>query len=374
MPDARHAKADPLQRYGVAPGGNSVSGLSSGAFMTVQLQLAHSASFIGAGVIAGGPYRSVESFRGASLLAEDAYILNAEFICMAPLTTETGPNASRLAALARATAAEGRIDPLHNLKDHRVYVFTGWEDKVVHASVVRATRDFYRELGVPEAAIRFVDDQPAGHSILTDNPEDLPITANRPPYINFGGYMQSHRILDHIYGDESVHGPLNPASATLSSQLVRFDQTEFFADYEARASMGPLGFIYVPASVTPDNPARGVHIVLHGCKQGYSYVDFVNGRADLANRATYGSRYVTSTGYNRWADANNLIVLYPQIEARDDTVVQNPAGCWDWWGYSSLDRDAPDYYSKDAIQIRAVHAMLARISGADQPALGRVTA
>ena len=31
----------------------SVSGLSSGAFMTVQLHLAHSSMFIGAGVVAG---------------------------------------------------------------------------------------------------------------------------------------------------------------------------------------------------------------------------------------------------------------------------------------------------------------------------------
>lgn len=374
MPDARHVKAAPLQSYDVAPGGNSISGLSSGAFMTVQMHLAHSSSFVGAGVIAGGPYRSVESFRGSALLAEDAYILNAEYICMAPLTPEAGPDADRLAALARETARAGRIDPLDNLRDHRVYIFTGWEDKVVKSSVVRATRDFYRELGVRGEAISFVDDQPAGHSILTDNPEDQPISVNRPPYINFGGYMQSHRILDHIYGDEDVHGRLKPPATTLSGELLRFDQSEFFADYDARASMGHLGFVYVPGSVLAGGRARGVHIVLHGCKQGYSYVDFVNGRADIANRASYGSRYVTTTGYRHWADANDLIVLYPQVEARDDNIVQNPAGCWDWWGYSSLDRDAPDYYSRDAIQIRAIHAMLRRVSGADKPARRKITA
>lgn len=370
MPDAKHVRAGPLPSYKVATGGNSISGLSSGAFMTVQMQLAHSAAFMGAGVIAGGPYRSVESFRDAAMLAEDAYILNAEYICMAPLTAQAGPDARRLADLARATAAAGRIDPIQHLESHRVYIFTGFEDQVVHSSVVRATRDFYRDLGVGDAAICFVDDQPAGHSILTDNQEDRPISVNRPPYINFGGYMQSHRILDHIYGDQGV----KPPAETLSGELVRFDQTEFFADYEARASMGPLGFVYIPGSVKAGGQARGVHVVLHGCKQGYSYVEFVNGRADIANRAMFGSRYVITTGYRHWADANDLIVLYPQVEARDDSIVQNPNGCWDWWGYTSLDRDAPDYYSKDAIQIRAIHAMLARISGVDQPALRRITA
>ena len=46
-----------LQGYNVQKNQNSISGLSSGAFMTVQLHLAHSAKFVGAGIIAGGPYR-----------------------------------------------------------------------------------------------------------------------------------------------------------------------------------------------------------------------------------------------------------------------------------------------------------------------------
>ena len=80
-----------------------MSGLSSGAFMTVQLHLAHSASFAGAGVVAGGPYRGVETFRGAAWLAEDAYELNALQLCMAPLTPELAPPARR--GVSRAAAA-----------------------------------------------------------------------------------------------------------------------------------------------------------------------------------------------------------------------------------------------------------------------------
>jgi hypothetical protein len=128
--------------------------------------------------------------------------------------------------------------------------------------------------------------------------------------------------------------------------------------------MDDIGFVYVPADVQSGRrKARGVHHCLHGCKQGYGFVDFVNGRSDRANRTPYGRRYVISTGYNYWAEANDLIVLYPQIEARDDEVIQNPQGCWDWWGYSSPDPRAPDYYSKAAFQIRVLHAMLERICG-----------
>jgi hypothetical protein len=359
MAKAERPFCEPLPSFKVKPGGNSISGLSSGAFMTVQAHLAHSADFIGAGVIAGGPYRCVETFRKAAYLAEDAFILNAEYICMTPLTPRAGPNAAKLAGLARETAATGRIDPVENLKDQRLYIFTGRNDRVLDSSVVRATRDFYLNLGVPAGAIQFVDDQPAGHSILTDNPEDLPESANRPPYLNFGGYMQSHRVLDHIYAPWAPQAP----ATVLSGRLLRFDQTEFTAQYEPEASMGELGFVYIPGSVLAGEPARGVHIVLHGCKQGFTYIDFVNGRADDANRAAYGVRYVTGTGYNAWAEANDLIVLYPQVRPQDDNAVQNPDGCWDWWGYSGRDRGAPDYYSKDAVQIRILHAMLGRLQG-----------
>jgi len=59
-----------LRDYNVRKGESSISGLSSGAFMTVQFHLAYSASFAGVGVIAGGPFRCSESFRGAAPLAQ----------------------------------------------------------------------------------------------------------------------------------------------------------------------------------------------------------------------------------------------------------------------------------------------------------------
>jgi poly(3-hydroxybutyrate) depolymerase len=346
-----------LGSYTVQAGGNSISGLSSGAFMTVQLQLAHSASFIGAGVIAGGPYRCVESFREAAASAEDAYILNAEYICMAPLTPSTGPDAKRLAALARQTAEAGKIDPVDNLQAQRVYIFTGARDTVVHSSVVRATRDFYEALGVPPRHIAFIDTLPAGHCIFTDNPDDQALDANQPPYINRGDRMQSHDILGHIYQD------LEPPAATPAGDLLRFDQTEFVDGPFGRSSMGKVGWVYVPRAVADGEPARGVHIVLHGCKQGHAYVDYLNGRPAIHEQPPYGARYITGTGYNEMAESNRLIVLYPQATGDDGGAVQNPDGCWDWWGYTAADVDAPDYYSKDAVQIRALHAMLDRVRG-----------
>ena len=356
MSTSTETKTIQLKRYNVEKGQSSVSGLSSGAFMAVQLHLAHSASFSGAGIIAGGPFRCAESYPGSAPLAEDAYEQNALYICMNPLTPSTAPNARRLAELARETAAAGEIDAITHIADDRVYIFTGSKDTVVYSDVVARTRDFYELLGVQVAHIAYDDSVPAGHSIITDNAEDSPLGTNQPPYINNGGFMQSHNILRHIYGE------LNPPAEQLSGRLVRFDQSEFFNN-EERASMSQFGYAYVPRAVEEDHAPARVHIALHGCKQGYNYVDYVYGRPDTANQPPYGNRYITSTGYNAIADTNNIIVLYPQVQGSDGGDMQNPDGCWDWWGYTSLDPKRPDYYSREAIQIKAIHSMLSRLGG-----------
>jgi poly(3-hydroxybutyrate) depolymerase len=355
MPREKSPKAPPLSSFNADLKQSSVSGLSSGAFMTVQLHLAHSSTFVGAGIIAGGPFRCAESFRAAAAIAEDAWELNALYVCMNPLVPQAAPDPARLVEVARETARKGLIDPVENLKDDRLYIFTGSEDSVVYSSVVDTTRRFYRLLGVPESHIRFEDTVPAGHSIITDNPEDNPLAVNRPPYINNGGFMQSQHILEHIYG------PLKPPAERLSGRILRFDQTEFF-EGDPRASMSDFAYAYVPRAVEEGAPCK-VHIALHGCKQGYDYVNFVNGRPDLENSVPYGNRYYTTTGYNEMADANDMIVLYPQAQGTDNSNTQNPDGCWDWWGYTAEDPEDPDYYSKHAIQIRAIHRMLARLGG-----------
>ena len=347
--------APPLAGFNADLSQSSVSGLSSGAFMTVQLHLAHSSTFVGAGIIAGGPFRCAESYRAAAAIAEDALTLNALYVCMNPLIPQAAPNPDKLADVARDTAAQGLIDGVDNLARQRVYIFTGSEDAVVSSSVVDTTRRFYELLGVPPSAIRYESTLPAGHSIITDNPEDNPLGVNRPPYINRGGFMQSQVILEHIYG------PLKAPSERLTGRIVRFDQTEFFGA-DPRASMSEFAYAYVPKAVEEGAPCR-VHVALHGCKQGYNYVNFVNGQPDLENCPPYGNRYFTTTGYNEMADANNLIILYPQAEGTDNAVSQNPEGCWDWWGYTAENPENPDYYSKQAIQIQAIHGMLQRLGG-----------
>ena len=70
---------------------------------------------------------------------------------------------------------------------------------------------------------------------------------------------------------------------------------------------------------------------------------------------TFGMTYVRNAGYNRWADTNRIIVLYPQAT----TSSGNPNGCWDWWGY-----DDENYATRTGSQLCAIKNMVDRLTRA----------
>jgi len=41
-------------------------------------------------------------------------------------------------------------------------------------------------------------------------------------------------------------------------------------------------------------------------------------------------KFARHTGYNEVGELNNIIIIYPQAIA----VIDNPMGCFDWWGYT----------------------------------------
>jgi poly(3-hydroxybutyrate) depolymerase len=311
--------AEPLPSFSVDLAQTSVSGLSSGAFMAGQFHVAFSATVIGAGIVAGGPYGCAEG--------QLATALNR---CM---QTHSGPpDPAHLLRQAEAFAQQGAIDPLAGLAGDRIYVFSGSADPTVVPAVVDQTVAFYRAAGVAEADIAYVEDIAAGHAFVTESHGSAcPITAS--PYINDCDYDQAGALLGHIYGE------LNPPSAAPGGRMMAFDQSAFLADPVAHG-LDHTGHAYVPSSCEQGAVCR-VHIAFHGCQQ---------------TDAVIGDRFRAATGYNRWADSNALIVLYPQAHR----TFLNPNACWDWWGY-----DDARYATRNGRQMAAVRAMLDRLGGID---------
>ena len=99
--------------------------------------------------------------------------------------------------------------------------------------------------------------------------------------------------------------------------------------------MAATGWVYVPTGCGSGTSCK-LHVALHGCKQ---------------NTADIGQEFVRNAGYNRWAEANNIVVLYPQTSQKATN------SCWDWWGY-----DDANHAKKSAPQMVAITSMVEQLS------------
>ncbi|MCC7251496.1 PHB depolymerase family esterase [Hyphomicrobium sp.] len=330
--NAESPAATPLPALAANISETSVSGISSGAYMAGQFQIAHSAIVSGAAVIAGGPYGCAESAFADVMPGPGIAFFNLSKAingCMLNALAMWGvPDPELLAEKTRKLADAGRIDSLASLRNDRVYLFSGSNDHTVVPAIVKAAYEFYQRLGLPDENLTYVSEMPAGHAFVTDD-QGLACDATAKPYLVDCDYDQAGEVLRHIYGK------LTPRVATPAGTFTEFDQRPFFEGF-SNHGMEKRGVVYVPPSCAGSTTCR-VHIAYHGCAQ---------------NRSTAGEAFVRESGYANWADANAFIILYP--EAASSPV--NPQGCWDWWGYTGN-----DYLTRQAPQIEIVFRMLKQL-------------
>ncbi len=141
--------AEELPKLGADLAATSVSGLSSGAYMAGQIQVAHAKDIVGAGIVAGGPYACAESPASRifpfwpTAVAQNG--TQALYQCMKTSLGE--PDPVRSAERAKELAEDGAIDPIAGLAADNVYLFSGKEDDTVKLAVVQAAKRFYKEVG-----------------------------------------------------------------------------------------------------------------------------------------------------------------------------------------------------------------------------------
>jgi poly(3-hydroxybutyrate) depolymerase len=327
---AASAATEELPKLGVTLPATSVSGLSSGAYMAGQIEVAHSKDIVGAGIVAGGPFACAET-ASSQLFPYWPIVLwqNATQAANACMKDAWGaPDADKLAKRAKELAEDGKIDELSGLADDKVYLFSGNEDQTVVRAVVEAAKRFYEAAGVPEGSVTLVEKE-GGHAFLTET-EGTACGLSQDPYVSDCDYDQAKAILEWIYGS-----PLAEPSPSPTGKFITFVQSAF--NHGIPNGLAAEGVVYVPEDCV-SHPGCRLHIALHGCDQ---------------SREKVGDAFIEKTGFARYADTNRLVVLFPQIVGS----VVNPDGCWDWWGYSDI-----DYLGKDAPQIKAVWAMAERLA------------
>jgi poly(3-hydroxybutyrate) depolymerase len=306
--------SEELPRLNILPGSLTVSGVSAGGYMATQYQVAFSKDVIGAGIVAAGPWFCA---RGSLMRALDDCMEGSE------AGPEIGPSVEALNRLAKA----GSIDDPSWVAPDRVWLFHGRKDRVVGAAVSDSLLRFYRKLLPPER-IHYETQVPAAHGFPAEG-QGGPCDIAQPPWINDCGYDAAGLLLQHLYD-----GLRAPAGA-VRGELQVFDQQRYLQG-GMLASLADQAYVFIPKDCAAGSPCR-LHVAFHGCRQGAGFV---------------GTDFVRKAGYNRWAGANRIVVLYPQVE-RSLVWPFNPKGCWDWWGYSG-----DDYATRKGAQIASVRRML----------------
>ncbi len=318
------AQTGALKQYKIDPEHVSVSGISSGGGMAVQLHVVHSALFKrGIGLVAAPPYYCGEG-----------NLMTALSNCVQPADGSKF-RTDVFAETAKAWSGKS-IDDVDNLADSRVYIFSGTKDVTIKPTVVAENRIFYSKF-TKEKNIVYKNDIPAAHAMIVDTGKTA-CDVSEEPYISNCNFDLPGAMLNWI------HGKLKPRVPSLPANLLKYNQDEFRGATRDSDAFDSTAWIYVPSACQSGEECK-LHVALHGCQQGQSYV---------------GDKYVRNAGYNEWAEANKIIVLYPQVSSSGKlgTPTQNPLGCWDWWGYSGT-----EYATRDGVQITAIKKMVDRLMG-----------
>ena len=279
----------------------TVSGISSGAHMAQQLHIAYSDLFSGAGILSGGPFGCA-----------DNSLTTAMSRCM--MNTDPLPVAD-LVAKIQAAAAAGNIADTTNLADDRVWLFHGTADSTISAEVHEAAAAVY-DAFIPAENIRRVTNVEAGH-FFPARGRGHACTELKPPFVGDCDYDAAGELLQYLY--PGLQPPSSAPAAHL--QLVTLPGAD-------DAGLLETAYLYVPPACADGARACALHLVLHGCGQ---------------SAATVGTDFIEQSGYLPWADANDIVVAFPQVEKSLMNPL-NPHTCWDWWGYTGencLWRDGP---------------------------------
>ncbi len=326
------APAEPLPRLCTEAGTVTVSGVSSGGFLAHQLHVAHSATIAGAGIFAAGPYACAGSGYPASMLR--ALTVCSDIPDLLPFMGP--PRVERSIEAARTAADAGSIDALSGLAGDRVFLFSGLKDTLVPSSVVASVGDFYHAFGAGNVA--FVNTIAAAHAMVTPDFGN-PCDTTKSPFLNACAFDLAGATL------QGLVGPLAPPSEP-QGRLVAFDQRSF-ADPRRSTGLADTGYLYVPRDCESGAGCR-LHVALHGCAQTASLI---------------GDAFYRHAGYNRWAESNRIVILYPQAAAITRRFLgfeipwPNPQGCWDWWGFTGA-----DYATRTGPQIAAIQAMITQLA------------
>lgn len=422
--DATPPQALPKLRIDLAE--TTVSGISSGAYMAVQMGVVKSRLVRGVAATAGGPYMCATNGDVGSSTAAVSRCMQGDPM-MPPAATDRLVDASdgtftysfqgKAQRDVERMARGQRIDPLGGIGRQAIWVFHGYNDGIVKLPVSQALVGWYTgrhpngrsasgmTARLPASQVFHKDDLNAGHAQISTactgshcNPCDVQGGAfiNSCPLPAQAPYDAAGSALQMFYGRLTRTG-----TDSLGGRFLSFGQQPYLKLIDGKTpvkasdeiAMGEEGYLYVPKACEDGSTTCRLHIAFHGCMQSATDMGRVTGRRDY---------FARNAGVNEWADQNRIVVLYPQamptnavsgtalsaavnpmsaprdalgslgqaMASYDMSRPFNPMGCWDWWGYNddvparALSGQWPvgSFASSQGVQIAAVWRMAEQLA------------
>ena len=404
----------------------TVSGISSGAYMAVQMGVVKSRLVRGVAATAGGPYMCATNGDVGSSTAAVSRCMQGDPM-MPPAATDRLVDASdgtftysfqgKAQRDVERMARGQRIDPLGGIGRQAIWVFHGYNDGIVKLPVSQALVGWYTgrhpngrsasgmTARLPASQVFHKDDLNAGHAQISTactgshcNPCDVQGGAfiNSCPLPAQAPYDAAGSALQMFYGRLTRTG-----TDSLGGRFLSFGQQPYLKLIDGKTpvkasdeiAMGEEGYLYVPKACEDGSTTCRLHIAFHGCMQSATDMGRVTGRRDY---------FARNAGVNEWADQNRIVVLYPQamptnavsgtalsaavnpmsaprdvlgslgqaMASYDMSRPFNPMGCWDWWGYNddvparALSGQWPvgSFASSQGVQIAAVWRMAEQLA------------
>ncbi|MBX7231903.1 MAG: PHB depolymerase family esterase [Bdellovibrionales bacterium] len=313
----------------------SVSGVSSGGIMAQHLAATHPDRINGVGLFVSG---IIQQTAGVSATPWDPLAALFGFnhnACKALLSMKVGVEDHEAVLRAIRQILDQTAGGSELFKNIRFFVVSGKADQVLHASLHSSLLDVLSQLGVPQNNI-FAHVVPnMGHAMpIRITPGAV---LGEKDFLHPGDFDGVGTMFKFFLNPSASNHLLNANLEVLASEFLILNQQDFVpTGLTAKSiSMGTEAYIYIPKACRENkNNCQKIHVALHGCEQTIEKIS---------------RRFMTATGYLKWAEAFNVVVIFPQVVKSHS----NPMGCWDWWGYTGQ-----NYATKNAPQIQTIMNMV----------------
>jgi len=230
------------------------------------------------------------------------------------------------------------------MRESKVYLYKGTLDATYLNNSVEIIGDLVAPfLADPGTQIKYEGTIKSSHAWPTLNFGSPCGTsgAKYPPAIQNCNYDGAGEMLQFLFANTLTQPTTTNPQGEMP--ITTFNQTEYFTP--SFPGLATNGYLYIPKTCVNLEPCK-LHIAFHGCSM-------------FQLNPQMGLNFTLNLGLNRWADANNLVILYPQsggyVEFRDkyhtDSYQLNE-GCWDSYGQTG-----ELYTTKNGLQLLVVEAM-----------------